>query len=170
MRPEPPRGAAAAAPATVAAAAAADDKVGDRGGAGLRYRVHRVFQGAAQRGPQFDFILAVVWTLFHMRQNESFLPLKLAPLWREPPDAQLEECHKEKGFTQWHENKRGYCYDPGGHLKKWCGQKICRESASESAGPKSVPGLRLAKTRVSKSKTRVPKHAFSKHSVAFIAL
>ena len=36
--------------------------------------IHRVLQGAAQRGAQFDFIFVVLWTRFSCKKKEPFLP------------------------------------------------------------------------------------------------
>ena len=45
---------------------------------------HRVLQGAAQRGPQFYIIFAVLRTLFFMQQNEPFLLQNLHPRQENP--------------------------------------------------------------------------------------
>ena len=49
----------------------------------------RVLQRAAQMGEQFYFIFAVLWTLLYAAK-EAFSTFKLAPPWREPPEAPLE--------------------------------------------------------------------------------
>ena len=54
---------------------------------------HGVLQGAAQRGRgQFYFVFAVLWALCSAKW--AFSTLKLAPPWREPPEAPLDQPQK----------------------------------------------------------------------------
>ena len=56
--------------------------------------VHGVLRGAARRKAQFPFIFALLQTLFSCSEMRLFSPLRLAPRWRQPPEAPLElHCH-----------------------------------------------------------------------------